>query len=96
MTKGLRRNFVEGGGRIHTSRRDDARPGDPVFRHHERDRGAGQEQHHIVSHSPAAVGELFRQMQDAIMIGQKGASISQRNALQFATAAEKAARDRAQ
>jgi len=31
----------------------------------------------FVSHSPAAVGELFRQMQDAIMIGQKGASISQ-------------------
>jgi len=27
----------------------------------------------FVSHSPAAVGELFRQMQDAIMIGQTGA-----------------------
>jgi len=24
----------------------------------------------FVSHSPAAVGELFRQMQDAVMIGQ--------------------------
>jgi regulator of protease activity HflC (stomatin/prohibitin superfamily) len=31
----------------------------------------------FVSHSPAAVGDLFRQMQDAIMIGQKAASISQ-------------------
>jgi regulator of protease activity HflC (stomatin/prohibitin superfamily) len=31
----------------------------------------------FVSHSPAAVGELFRQMQDAVMIGQKGASVSQ-------------------
>jgi regulator of protease activity HflC (stomatin/prohibitin superfamily) len=31
----------------------------------------------FMSHSPAAVGDLFRQMQDAIMIGQKGASLSQ-------------------
>jgi regulator of protease activity HflC (stomatin/prohibitin superfamily) len=31
----------------------------------------------FVSHSPAAVGDLFRQMQDAIMIGQKAASVSQ-------------------
>src|SRR5208337_4697466 len=31
----------------------------------------------LMSHSPAAVGDLFRQMQDAIMIGQKGASVSQ-------------------
>jgi len=31
----------------------------------------------FVSHSPAAIGDLFRQMQDAIMIGQKGASLSQ-------------------
>jgi len=28
-----------------------------------------------VSHSPAAVGELFRQMQDAIMIGQTAAIV---------------------
>jgi hypothetical protein len=27
----------------------------------------------FVSHSPASVGELFRQMQDAVMIGQTGA-----------------------
>jgi hypothetical protein len=26
----------------------------------------------FVSHSPAAIGDPFRQMQDAIMIGQKG------------------------
>jgi regulator of protease activity HflC (stomatin/prohibitin superfamily) len=31
----------------------------------------------FVSHSPAAVGELFRQMQDAVMIGQAGANASQ-------------------
>ena len=31
----------------------------------------------FVSHSPAAVGDLFRQMQEAIMIGQKAASVSQ-------------------
>jgi regulator of protease activity HflC (stomatin/prohibitin superfamily) len=31
----------------------------------------------FMSHSPAAVGDLFRQMQEAIMIGQKGASLSQ-------------------
>jgi regulator of protease activity HflC (stomatin/prohibitin superfamily) len=31
----------------------------------------------FVSHSPAAIGDLFRQMQDAIMMGQKGASLSQ-------------------
>src|SRR5580693_7928327 len=31
----------------------------------------------FMSHSPAAVGDLFRQMQEAIMIGQKGASVSQ-------------------
>ena len=31
----------------------------------------------FVSHSPAAIGDLFRQMQEAIMIGQKGASVSQ-------------------
>jgi hypothetical protein len=31
----------------------------------------------FVSHSPAAIGDLFRQMQDAVMIGQKGASLTQ-------------------
>jgi len=31
----------------------------------------------FVSHSPAAIGDLFRQMQEAIMIGQKGAAVSQ-------------------
>ncbi|HXR18293.1 MAG TPA: SPFH domain-containing protein [Terriglobales bacterium] len=31
----------------------------------------------FVSHSPAAMGDLFRQMQEAVMIGQKGASVSQ-------------------
>ena len=31
----------------------------------------------FISHSPAAIGDLFRQMQDAVMIGQKGASVSQ-------------------
>ena len=31
----------------------------------------------FVSHSPAAIGDLFRQMQEAIMIGQKGTSLSQ-------------------
>jgi regulator of protease activity HflC (stomatin/prohibitin superfamily) len=31
----------------------------------------------FVSHSPAAVGELFQQMQDAVMIGQKGSTASQ-------------------
>jgi len=31
----------------------------------------------FLSHSPAAIGDLFRQMQEAIMIGQKGASLSQ-------------------
>jgi regulator of protease activity HflC (stomatin/prohibitin superfamily) len=31
----------------------------------------------FMSHSPAAIGDLFRQMQEAIMIGQKGASLSQ-------------------
>ncbi len=31
----------------------------------------------FVSHSPAAVGELFQQMQDAVMIGQKGSTVSQ-------------------
>jgi hypothetical protein len=30
----------------------------------------------FVSHSPAAVGELFRQMQDAVMIGQTAADAS--------------------
>src|SRR5579862_1943760 len=30
----------------------------------------------FISHSPAAIGDLFRQMQDAVMIGQKGASVS--------------------
>ncbi len=28
----------------------------------------------FVSHSPSAIGELFHQMQDAVMIGQKGAT----------------------
>lgn len=32
----------------------------------------------FVSHSPAAVGELFRQMQDAVMIGQTAADASQK------------------
>ena len=32
----------------------------------------------FVSHSPAAVGELFRQMQDAVMIGQSGANASEK------------------
>jgi len=31
----------------------------------------------FVSHSPAAIGDLFRQMQEAVMIGQKGAAVSQ-------------------
>src|SRR5580698_193877 len=31
----------------------------------------------FMSHSPAAIGDLFRQMQEAIMVGQKGASLSQ-------------------
>jgi hypothetical protein len=31
----------------------------------------------FMSHSPAAVGDFFRQMQDAIMIGQKAANLSQ-------------------
>jgi regulator of protease activity HflC (stomatin/prohibitin superfamily) len=31
----------------------------------------------FMSHSPVAIGDLFRQMQEAIMIGQKGASLSQ-------------------
>jgi regulator of protease activity HflC (stomatin/prohibitin superfamily) len=31
----------------------------------------------FVSHSPAAVGDLFRQMQDAVMIGQKAATVGQ-------------------
>jgi regulator of protease activity HflC (stomatin/prohibitin superfamily) len=31
----------------------------------------------FVSHSPAAVGDLFRQMQDAVMVGQKGATVGQ-------------------
>src|SRR5579863_4119066 len=31
----------------------------------------------FVSHSPAAIGHLFRQMQEAVMIGQKGAAVSQ-------------------
>jgi regulator of protease activity HflC (stomatin/prohibitin superfamily) len=31
----------------------------------------------FVSHSPAAMGDLFRQMQEAILIGQKAASVSQ-------------------
>jgi regulator of protease activity HflC (stomatin/prohibitin superfamily) len=31
----------------------------------------------FVSHSPAAIGDLFRQMQEAILIGQKAASVSQ-------------------
>jgi regulator of protease activity HflC (stomatin/prohibitin superfamily) len=30
----------------------------------------------FISHSQAAIGDLFRQMQDAVMIGQKGASLS--------------------
>ena len=29
----------------------------------------------FMSHSPAAVGDLFRQMQDAVMIGQKAATV---------------------
>jgi regulator of protease activity HflC (stomatin/prohibitin superfamily) len=29
----------------------------------------------FVSHSPAAIGELFRQMQEAVMIGQKASSV---------------------
>jgi len=28
----------------------------------------------FMSHSPAAMGDLFRQLQDAVMIGQKAAS----------------------
>ena len=31
----------------------------------------------FVSHSPAAIGDLFRQMQEAVMIGQKGATVGQ-------------------
>ncbi len=31
----------------------------------------------FISHSPAAIGDLFRQMQEAVMIGQKGATVSQ-------------------
>jgi regulator of protease activity HflC (stomatin/prohibitin superfamily) len=30
----------------------------------------------FISHSPAAVGDLFKQMQDAVMIGQKAATVS--------------------
>jgi regulator of protease activity HflC (stomatin/prohibitin superfamily) len=30
----------------------------------------------FISHSPAAVGDLFRQMQDAVMIGQTGATVA--------------------
>jgi len=29
----------------------------------------------LMSHSPAAMGDLFRQMQDAVMIGQKAANV---------------------
>ena len=29
------------------------------------------------AHSPAALGDLFRQMQDAVMIGQKAARVGQ-------------------
>ena len=29
----------------------------------------------LLSHSPAAVGDLFRQMQDAVMIGHKAADL---------------------
>jgi hypothetical protein len=29
-----------------------------------------------MSHSPAAMGELFQQMQDAVMIGHKAAAAS--------------------
>src|SRR5579863_8190144 len=31
----------------------------------------------FMSHSPSAIGDLFRQMQEAVMIGQKGAAVSQ-------------------
>jgi len=31
----------------------------------------------FISHSPAAIGDLFRQMQEAVMIGQKAAMVSQ-------------------
>ena len=30
----------------------------------------------FVSHSPSAIGDLFKQMQDAVMIGQKAAEVS--------------------
>jgi regulator of protease activity HflC (stomatin/prohibitin superfamily) len=43
-----------------------------------KDIGASDKSNTIfVSHSPAAVGDLFRQMQDAVMIGQKGATVGQ-------------------
>jgi regulator of protease activity HflC (stomatin/prohibitin superfamily) len=43
-----------------------------------KDIGANDKSNTIfVSHSPAAVGDLFRQMQDAVMIGQKGATVGQ-------------------
>src|SRR5450432_4640261 len=31
----------------------------------------------FMSHSPVAIGDLFQQMQDAVMIGQKGATVGQ-------------------
>ena len=31
----------------------------------------------FMSHSPAAIGDLFQQMQDAVLIGQKAANASQ-------------------
>jgi hypothetical protein len=29
-----------------------------------------------MSHSPSAIGDLFEQMQDAVLIGQKAATLS--------------------
>lgn len=29
----------------------------------------------FMSHSPSAIGDLFRQMQDAVLIGQKAATV---------------------
>ena len=52
----------------------DAGPRHAVSRHDERNRRQRQSNTILMSHSPAAIGDLFRQMQDAVMIGKKAAN----------------------
>ena len=64
-------------GRNHSQRCDDAGTGDSVLGHDERNWRLRPKQHYFCFALAGGGGDLFRQMQEAVMIGQKGAAVSQ-------------------